>query len=160
MPFPIPEEKFARFLVAAKRATYASQDDLTQVKPALSGSHQLEFRQGSLFYRDIYYGGDFFIGQETVYLQNTPIWGMCYAGGLNDGIDLTETPGVYDFLGAALRAIPLHAPFRGPETLSHDEFTYINRILGTVNRFSGVETISYRDLPVYQLHYSGGAIRG
>ena len=76
MTLPLPEDKFRRFLCDAKRATYASQDGQTRVKPALKGAHQLEFLQGPLFYRDVYFGGDFFIGQETVYFQGTPLWGM------------------------------------------------------------------------------------
>jgi len=159
MLLPLPENKFARFLCDAKRATYASQDGSTRVKPLLKGSHQLEFLQGSLFYRDVYYGGDFFIGQETVYFQDAPLWGMAYAGGLNAGIEAAGTPGIYDFLGVALRAVPQNAPFRGPESLEQGAFTYTNRILGTFARFSGVETIAYQTLPVYQLHYSGGLIK-
>lgn len=158
MMLPLPEDKFTRFLCDAKRATYASQDSSTRVKPLLKGSHQLEFLQGPLFYRDVYYGGDFFIGQETVFFQDTPLWGMCYAGGLNAGIQAAGTPGIYDFLGVALRAVPQNAPFRGPEALEQSAFNYTNRILGTFERFSGVETIAYQDALVYQLHYSGGLI--
>lgn len=159
MLLPLPEDKFTRFLCDAKRATYASQDGSTIVKPLLKGSHQLEFLQGPLFYRDVYYGGDFFIGQETVYFEDTPLWGMCYAGGLNTGHDTPGSPGIYDFLGIALRAVPQHAPFRGPEDLTQGDFSYTNRILGTYERFSGVETIAYQETPVYLLHYSGGLIR-
>ncbi len=159
MPLPLPEDKFTRFLCDAKRATYASQDSRTRVTPILKGSHQLEFIQGPLLYRDIYYGGNFFIGQETVYYLEKPLWGMCYAGGINVGVDPTGTPGIYDFLGVALRAVPQQTPFRGPENLIQDEFEYTNRILGSFKRFSGVETIAYQAIPVYQLHYSGGLIK-
>jgi hypothetical protein len=159
MPLPLPENKFTRFLCDAKRATYASQDGSLVVTPLLNGSHQLEFLQGPLFYRDVYYGGDFFIGQETVYFRGTPLWGMSYAGGLNTGLDAAESPGIYDFLGVALRAVPQDAPFRGPQTLEQGAFRYTNRILGTIERFSGVETITFQATPVYQLHYSGGLIK-
>jgi hypothetical protein len=159
MVLPIPDQNFSEFLVAAKIATYAAQEDSTRVTPRLKGSNQLEFRKGALFYRDIYFGGDFFVGQETVYFQTNPIWAMSYAGGINTGEDLAKTPGVYQFLQAALRAVPYQAPFRGPEMFTNDQFEYSNRILGNIHRFSGVEVIMFDNRPIYQLHYSGGLLR-
>jgi hypothetical protein len=160
MTFPVPKEKFSRFLVDAKIATYAAQDDSAKVKPALQGSHQLEFRQGGLLYRDIYYGGNYFVGQETVYFNQNPIWAMSYAGGINEGITVArEIAGIYSFLQAALRAVPVEAPYRGPESFKDKKFIYSNRILGKIHRFSGVEMIYFQENPIYQLHYSGGTIK-
>ena len=156
---PIPETSFAQFLCDAKKATYASQDDNAKVTPLLKGSHQLEYRQGGLLYRDIYYGGEYFFGLETVYLNSNPLWGMSYAGGINEGVAANQTPGIYEFLQAALRAIPLTAPYRGPENFEDGNFRYTNRILGVISRFSGVEIIQFERLPIYQLHYSGGLLR-
>lgn len=160
MVIPIPEEQFAKFLCDAKRATYAAKDDRTRVVPSLAGSHQLEFRRGALWYRDIYFGGDYFVGQETVYFKNDPLWGMSYAGGITEGVKPDETQGIYEFLAAALRQVPLSAPYRGPTSYSLENFSYANRILGDVVRFSGVETISFKSTSIYQLHYSGGILRG
>ncbi|WP_376768623.1 DUF5680 domain-containing protein [Paenibacillus foliorum] len=33
------------------------------------------------FYRDIYFGSAFFIGQETVEFGSRPIWSTVYSGG-------------------------------------------------------------------------------
>jgi len=151
--------QFLKFLCDAKRATYAAKDDKAIVTPVLAGSHQLEYRRGALLYRDIYYGGEYFVGQETVYHKKEPIWGMSYAGGINDGVNTDQTPGVYEFLAAALREVPESAPYRGPDTFRQGDFNYINRILGAVSRFSGVETITFQDIPIYQLHYSGGLLK-
>ena len=159
MILPVPQEKFIQFLREAKRATYASQDDATKVKPILKGSHQLEFRQGNLFYRDIYYGGNFFVGQETVNHQDDPFWAMSYAGGINEGVDPQDTPGIYTFLRDALKAVPANAPYRGPEIYNQGDFIYTNRILGNVSRFSGIEVIKFKEKPIYQLHYSGGILK-
>ena len=60
-------EVLAQFLVKAKTVTYASGKQDYAVKPALSGSHQLEYLDKDLQYRDIYYGGMHFIGIETVF---------------------------------------------------------------------------------------------
>ena len=160
MVIPIPEEQFAKFLCDAKRSTYAAKDEKAKVTPSLAGSHQLEFRSGALLYRDIYFGGDFFVGQETVYFKNDPLWGMSYAGGINEGVKPNETHSIYEFLTAALRQVPQTAPYRGPTSYNLGDFSYNNRILGNVNRFSGVETISFEGTSIYQLHYSGGVLRG
>lgn len=155
----IPEEQLVRFLCESKRATYAAKDGKAAVNPVFTGSHQLEYRQGGFFYRDVYYGGEYFVGQETVYHKNEPIWGMSYAGGINEGIDPDDTPGIYEFLTAALRRVPEDAPFRGPDVFNQGELYYQNRILGKLKRFSGIESIAFRDVPIYQLHYSGGLLK-
>ena len=57
--------RLAKFLVDAKRRTYAGlDDDATIATPLLPGSKQLEYRDGDLSYRDIYFGMRFFVGQE------------------------------------------------------------------------------------------------
>jgi hypothetical protein len=39
-------ESFLRFLLTAKRATYAAQGDEASVVPLLAGYRQLEYREG------------------------------------------------------------------------------------------------------------------
>ena len=74
--------ELAAFLLQAKLHTYAAQGDEASVAPLLPGSRQLEYRDGFWFYRDIYFGGERFVGQETVYYDSTPVWAMSYAGGI------------------------------------------------------------------------------
>ena len=152
--------ELSSFIVEAKQSTYASTDDKARVPPILPGSHQLEFRKGSLFYRDIYYGGDFFVGLETVYQHNQPVWAMSYAGGVNDRVDASRRFELYDFLKSALRKVKHTAPYRGPEEFLTGDYQYTNRTLGQLSRFSGVEMISFRKQSIYQLHYSGGILKG
>ena len=146
-------------MLAAKRHTYASQEDDAAVKPLVRGSRQLEFRQGALFYRDIYFGGQYFVGQETVYFKSSPIWGMSYAGGVIQGIDVDEAVGVFSLLKTALQKATAEAPFRGPESFQSGALLYTNRSLGNIERFSGTESINYEDRPIYHLHYSGGFLK-
>jgi hypothetical protein len=160
MDLPIPKNQFSEFLCNAKRSTYASIDDSSKVKSILRKSHQLEFREGPLFYRDIYFGGDYFVGMETVYFTDNPVWAMSYAGGLNAGVDINLTPGFYEFLQEALRIIPAANPYRGPESYQTGNYTYTNRCIGILSRFSGIETITVDKVPLYQLHYSGGKLKG
>lgn len=160
MDIPVLQSELKDFIVEAKQSTYASNDDSKRVPAILPGSHQLEFRKGPLFYRDIYYGGDYFVGHETVYHNNQPIWAMSYAGGVNNQVEISRRVELYDFLKAALREVKPSAPYRGPEEFRVGDYLYTNRILGQISRFSGVETISFYEQSIYQLHYSGGILKG
>src|SRR5438876_531359 len=58
--------RLSAFLVEAKRRTYAGlDDDATVPAQIFPGSKQLEYREGDLSYRDIYFGMTFF-GTEAV----------------------------------------------------------------------------------------------
>ncbi len=159
---PINRELFVAFLMAAKQRTYAAQGGTeAAVPPLLAGSHQLEYREGRLFYRDIYFGCEYFAGQETVYYDTIPVWSMVYAGGALRNIPPTiETGRIYAFLQTALRNVPVEYPYRGPALWTHEDLVYSNEVHGDLERFWGREVISYRHtIAVYQLHYSGGVLR-
>ncbi len=150
-------DRLALFLVRAKLATYAAQGDQASVSPMLPGSHQLEYRESDLVSRDIYFGGDFFVGQETVYQGDRPIWAMSYAGGIHPNIPVE--PGlVYVFLQEALRAVAVERPFRGPANFEREHFSYTASSIGSVSRFFGTEIIMYDGLPVFQLRFAGGLL--
>ncbi|MFN2126297.1 MAG: DUF5680 domain-containing protein, partial [Anaerolineales bacterium] len=95
-------EVLAQFLVKAKTVTYASGNQDCAVNPVLPGSHQLEYLEKDLQYRDIYYGGMHFIGMETVFKKGIPIWGMGYYGGVLPDSDGEHIAGMPPFLKAAL----------------------------------------------------------
>ena len=68
------------FIVRAKAATYVGDG-----KPAESsreGSIDLVFNKGDFSYLDSYFGGSDFVGEEVVYYQNVPVWGMNYYGSI------------------------------------------------------------------------------
>jgi hypothetical protein len=158
MTLSINLEELARFLVKAKIFTYASGNEEFAVKAALTNSHQLEYLEGNLLYRDIYYGGLHFIGIETVFRGEQPIWGMSYFGGVLPGSSEDQNAGMPSVLKAALRGVPLEAPFRGPESFQKGAYRYDNEILGDIMAFHGIETIRLDGQAIYQLHYSGGII--
>jgi hypothetical protein len=158
MSIGLVEGKFRQFLVNAKIATYASGSDEFNVSPALANSHQLEYVEGELLYRDIYYGGLHFIGMETVFQAEKPIWGMSYYGGVLPGSSENQMAGMPPVLKAALREVPLETPFRGPATFHQDEYIYENEIYGDLFTFQGTEIIRIQDQVIYRLHYSGGQI--
>jgi hypothetical protein len=147
-------------LVNAKRQTYAAQGDDATVTPLVPGSRQLEYQEGALLYRDIYFGMAYFVGQETVYEGPTPVWAMGYAGGvLSSSVASSDVGQVYEFLRAALRHVTPERPYRGPRQWCEGPYIYTDEGQGDVQCFWGVETITRADHTVYQLRYSGGLLR-
>jgi hypothetical protein len=154
-------DELASFLIEAKRRTYAGLDDEATVsQPLLSGSKQLEHRDGPYAYRDIYFGMAFFVGQETVSKNERVIWSMSYSGGVRpDIVDRIQKLSTYEFLRQALLAVNRNLPYRGPASFSAGNKTYLNRVEGALDRFHGTEEISERGSTLYELHYSGGLLR-
>lgn len=154
---PLDRKMFVPFLIAAKLHTYARQGGQVGMPPFLPGARQLEYHEPPLLYRDIYFGENFFVGQETVYYETRPVWAMGYAGGILPGVaPELERGQIYAFLREALRQVEMERPYRGPESWCREPFTYTNHSQGDVERFWGIEVIGYRERPVYELRYSGG----
>ena len=152
-------EKLARFLVKAKIVTYAAGNDEYAVTPILGGSHQLEYLDGNLLYRDIYYGGLHFIGMETVFQDQQPFWGMSYYGGVLPDSDDLHIAGMSPVLKAALREVPRNAPYRGPKSFRMGDYIYKNKTHGDIMSFHGTEIIRIQEQTIYQLRYSGGVVK-
>jgi hypothetical protein len=153
--------RLSRFLVDAKRRTYAGlDDDATIAAPLLPGSKQLQYRDGDLSYRDIYFGMRFFVGQETVLSGPNAIWSMSYSGGVvSTVVDRNEFLAIYAFLRQALLATGEDRPFRGPPQFEDESFRYNNVSSGDVAEFHGEEQILRGGLKVYGLRYGGGLLR-
>ena len=152
-------DELTHFLVKAKAVTYASGNQDYAVIPVLSGSHQLEYLEKDLQYRDIYYGGMHFVGMETVFEKEIPIWGMSYYGGVLPNGDDEDLAGMPPFLKAALCKVPLEAPFRGPETFQMGDYSYENEIHGSILSFYGIEIIRIKGHAIYNLRYNGGLVK-
>jgi Domain of unknown function (DUF5680) len=156
----LPREVFVDFLLQAKRHTYASQGDEASMTPLVSGTKQLEYRDGLFFYRDIYVGMAYFVGQEIVSYQDHPVWSMGYAGGVVPAVsDRTAIGAIYAFLRLALRQGMRAQPYRGPAVVREGSYVYTNQSEGTLEAFWGHERITDNAQPVYDLHYSGGILR-
>lgn len=161
---PVNRELFVAFLITAKHHTYAAQGgEDAMVASLLPGSRQLEYRDGQLLYRDIYFGNEYFAGQETIYYDTSPVWSMVYSGGGLRNVPpsvraVVDMPQVYTFLQAALRHTPVEHPYRGPVSWEQGDLIYNNEIHGDLERFWGMEAVRYQDVAVYQLHYSGGIL--
>lgn len=150
---------FAQFLRSAKAATYAAQGDDASVAPVLPDSRQLEYRNGTFLYRDIYVGMFRFVGQEVVYLNDRAIWSMSYAGGLVQGVSQCAARPVYAFLRRALLAPPPEFPVRGPAELVAEGLRYACNCEGSLAWFQGSERITQDGSLLYALRFAGGLLQ-
>ena len=121
------------FLIRAKRNTYAAQGDESSVEPVLIGSKQLEYKEGSLFYRAIYFGFVAFVGQEVVYNNMSPIWSMVYTSKTYKEYEsVVKINEIYRFLRITLWEIPRKTPCRGPSECNSGDYRYINEVKGDI----------------------------
>ena len=143
------------FLIKARTKTYAGGGG--KVKPAFAGTYQLEFKEGDWFYRDVYNTGNgIFMGLETVYLGEKPVWSMSYFGNFRA---MTETE-VDEILRLALIANKDKARLWHEVHWKKGEFTYscIPEGKGSIDELSGSEEITKDGKPVYVFYYAGGFI--
>lgn len=80
---------------------------------------------------------------------------MVYYGSVKKGV---APEIIYPILQKALRLMPKDCPFRGPSLMKEKTYTYRNEWEGTVEAFSGVETILIDKVVLYTAHYVGGLV--
>lgn len=140
------------FLVLAKKNTYAGNalEEQVSSKPK---SHDLVYEDGKFKYIDTYFGGQQFIGEEVVFVDDEPIWAMNY-----NGIELNDKfSGA--FLKKALSTVNTEMPYRGENKFQDGDYTYICDISGNFEYFNGKETIYFQNQKVFECKFSGGIIR-
>lgn len=75
------------FLVKAKKSTYANSN-APKIEATRLESKDYEYKEiinGNKYtYHDTYFGGINFLGEEIVYINDLPIWGMNYYGNTID----------------------------------------------------------------------------
>lgn len=139
------------FLLRAKRATYAGH--AVEVPTERSGAHEFFYSEGSLSYRDSYFGGHQFHGQEVVCQDANPLWCMNYSGRTLSDIFSG------DFLKLALRHGTADIPYRGPRLFRNGDYTYVCETDVTLDWFCGNEAVYYKDILVYECRFHGGYVR-
>lgn len=150
----LSDPDFISFLLRAKQNTYAAGDS-GQVESSRKASHDLAYCEGDWSYLDTYLGGLAFIGEEAVWKNEIPIWGMNYYGMMT----VPEAPeGFTKFHKDALMQIPAEAPYRGPAEFSRGGFHYACQWEGDPARFSGNESISFDGQVIYVLTFHGGMV--
>lgn len=138
------------FLVRAKTDTYVTGNN--QATSSRLNSHDFRYAENDYMYMDTYLGGEKFIGEECVWLKNTPVWGMNYYG---QTISENFNP---DFLKEALSHVTTSMPFRGPELYLKGDFVYHCQIHGDFECFTGEEQIYCRQEKVYMCNFHGGVL--
>jgi transcriptional regulator with XRE-family HTH domain len=139
------------FLCEAKRECYAGEGN--KVDSSRPGSQDHYYQRGDYEYRDSYFGGEKFIGEEVLYHKATAIWSMNYCGhNLAEEFSLP-------FLKEALLQVQEQYPFRGPLIYRNGDFYYHCSIQGDVDWFQGKEEIFLGDKLVYECYFHGGIIK-
>lgn len=144
------------FIVRAKAVTYVGDG-----KPAESsrhGSHDLLYEEGDFSYLDSYFGGSDFIGEEIVYYQMEPVWGMNYYGSVLNPQKISPAEA-----GAMIKASLSHmyaeGRFLGGWKHNQENLVYYDTSKGDFSHFTGYEWIEKDGLKVYELFYHGGFIK-
>lgn len=146
-----PQTSLTDFLLRAKRATYAGH--AAEVSAERPGAHELFYAEDNLTYRDSYFGGRSFHGQEVVRQDQQPLWCMNYSGRtLSDVFS-------GDFPKLALRQGTADMPYRGPRLFRNGDYTYICEVDGNLDWFCGNEAIYHQDTLVYECRFFGGFVR-
>lgn len=147
------EKELTDFLMRAKRATYAA--GMQPVNPSRLASHDLPYSEGLWQYLDSYLGGLKFLGEEAVWYDSRPVWGMNYYGFI---LVASMPEGLPQFLKDALLHVPAEAPYRGPAAYVAGPFVYRCQWEGQLPCFWGTEWIEQEGEKVYELRFHGGEV--
>ena len=149
-------EALNSFIVAAKSATYVGGGG--RAASTRLGSHDIAYSDGAWSYRDSYFGGTDFLGQEVVWRGEEPIWAMNYYGYILRP-DLIDSARAGSTIKGALSALYQERRFLGGYDWRGPHGVYQDRSTGDVAHFSGRETISVAAAVAYALDYSGGLVK-
>lgn len=149
-------DELTTFIVAAKRATYVGGG--TPALASRAGAHDLTFEQGAFAYRDSYFGGTDFLGQEVVWHESEPVWAMNYHGYITrpEHIDARRAGAT---IKAALGAMYDEGRFLGGFEWQGPHGRYVDASEGSTAHFRGREYILVDGLEAYALDYGGGLIK-
>jgi hypothetical protein len=153
----IPVDILDAFLREANLNTYANKE----AKRGLSlrpSSKDYHFEKDDLAYHDTYFGTTNFIGEEIVYRDYEPVWGMNYYGFT---LDNETSENLFD---AVLRSALMsgsgdNIPVRGPKEFINGDWKYTFNTEGDLSNFTGLEEIFKNGEVVCRLWCHGGLIK-
>lgn len=140
------------FLILAKKNTYAG-NAIEEKVPTRPKSHDLIYENGKFKYIDTYLGGEQFIGEEAVFVNDEPIWAMNY-----NGIEISDKFSS-NFLKKALSTVNAEMPYRGQNKFEYGDYTYICETNGNFEYFNGKEIMYFQNEKVFECNFSGGIIK-
>ena len=153
------EYNITSFLIEAKKQTYANSS-ADKIPSSRLNSKDYEYKKNNMIYHDTYFGGTNFIGEELVYVDEQPYWGMNYYGVTLDkslgeeAMDNALRPALMK-VGEDITIIPV----RGPKKFINGDYIYTFDVDGDIENFNGVETVYKNDIKIYELKCSGGLIK-
>ncbi len=144
------------FLREANLNTYANKN-VKKASPLRPGSRDYHFEKGDLTYHDTYFGATKFVGEEIVYKNSKPAWGMNYYG-FTVSNEISE--GLFDAIlrPALMSGSGDNIPVRGPKEFINGEWKYTFNTDGNLANFIGIEEISKNGEVICRLHCHGGFI--
>jgi hypothetical protein len=149
-------EELNAIIVRAKATTYVGGG--TPAQPSRQGSHDLLWSEGDWSYRDSYFGGTDFLGQETVWLRGEPVWAMNYYGYIRLP-ELIDARRAGETIKAALSSMYKQGRFLGGFQWAGEHGDYIDQSEGDAAHFHGREIILVGGKEAYALDYFGGLIK-
>lgn len=144
------------FIIRAKKATYVG--DGKKLASSRPSSRDLAYTEGDLTYRDSYFGGTDFIGQECVWQHDKPIWSMVYYGYILRP-DLITGSEAANLLRQALSQPQAQGRLLDNLELDLEKMHYAISSEGSVEHFKGREIITVNDTLAYALDYFGGSVK-
>lgn len=149
-------DELTGFIVEAKRQTYVGNG--RKSVPSRKGAHDLVHGRGEWSYRDSYFGGTDFLGQETVWFQGHPVWAMNYYGYVTRP-DLIDAQRAGATIKAALSAMYAEGRFLGGFDWPGPHGHYRDTSTGDAAHFRGREAILVDGTEAYALDYFGGLVK-
>jgi Domain of unknown function (DUF5680) len=144
------------FVVHAKASTYVGNGSTAD--SSRLGSHDLTFQSDEWLYRDSYFGGTDFLGQETVWFRAEPVWAENYYGYILRP-DLIDAARAGATIKDALSAMYQEGRFLGSFDWTGPHGHYQDHSSGDVSHFHGREVILVSGVEAYALDYFGGLIK-
>ena len=150
-------DKLYSFLIEAKKQTYANEN-IKKEASSRKGSNDYEYSKDNMTYHDTFFGGLNFIGEEVVYKDDIPVWGMNYYGTTLDEKFSEEA------MDKALRPALMQVgnddiiPVRGPKRFINGEYEYKFEVIGNLNNFNGKETVFKNNNKIFELICHSGKI--
>jgi hypothetical protein len=144
------------FVVRAKKSTYVG--DAAKVQASRADAFDLTYNEKNWAYRDSYFGGTDFLGQEVVWFKEKAVWAMNYHGtilrsDLFDGERAAITSRAALSLPHAQGRLLDNFEWQSPFGL----FTICST--GDISFLRGRETIRVGNVEVYALDYQAGTVR-
>lgn len=150
-------DTLTRFLHKANKNTFANPMAKKAASTRLN-SQDYHFEEGNLAYHDTYFGDRDFIGEEIVYQDQQPFWGMNYFGSiLADEVTSKELAAFLE--KSIMQEYDDVIPVRGPREFSENGWTYRLSVDGGLSHFSGQEEILREGTVIYRLFLRGGLLR-